>query len=245
MIKPRQRVTTVIWDFDGTLADTLGRNLEITRRIVDRLVRGLADRLPALADRRSYCRAVHSAPNWRQLYASEFGIPLERTDEAAALWAEFHDQHVDTPPLFEGIRDVVHQLASRRQGIVSQNGHDNIRRALKPADLLDDFSVIVADEDLPFERQKPAPDGLLQCAERLHPRGSQPAHTVLYVGDHPVDIECTRRAGELLAGRGNPWRVLSVGVEYGAHEPRSWQQEPDFRARRPEDVLAFVEELDG
>jgi len=238
-------VTTVIWDFDGTLADTLGRNLAITRRIVERLVAGLAQRLPALVDRDSYGRAVHSAENWRQLYAREFGIPLERTDEAAALWTEFHDEDSDTPALFEGVSDVVHRLSDRRQGIVSQNGHDNIRRALRPAGLLDRFEVIVADEDLPFERQKPEPDGLLHCANELHSQPSHgPAETVLYVGDHPVDIECTRRAALRLAGQGHPWRVLSVGVEYGASEPRPWHTEPDFRAARPEDVLTLVEELE-
>lgn len=238
------KVTTVIWDFDGTLADTLGRNLDITRRIVERLVAGLAERLPALADRKRYGRAVHSAENWRQLYVREFGIPLERTEEAASLWTEFHDEDSDTPALFEGVSEVVNGLSDRRQGIVSQNGHDNIRRALGPAGLLDRFDVIVADEDLPFERQKPEPDGLLHCAEQLH---AEPAHgraeTVLYVGDHPVDIECTRRAAARLAVQGHPWRVLSVGVEYGAAEPRTWRSEPDFRARRPQDILTLVEEL--
>lgn len=240
------RVTTVIWDFDGTLADTLGLNLAITRRIVERLAAGLAGRLPALADRENYGRAVQSAENWRQLYVDEFGIPLERTEEAAALWTEFHDEDTDTPTLFDGVSDVVHAFCDRRQGIVSQNGHDNIRRALAPAGLLDRFEVIVADEDLPFHRQKPEPDGLLSCAERLHAEPAHgPAETVLYVGDHPVDIECTRRAAAQLADRGHPWRVLSVGVEYGTREPRSWRSEPDFRASRPQDILTLVEELEG
>ena len=241
-----RRVTTVIWDFDGTLADTLGRNLAITRRIVERIAADLAGRLPALADRESYGRAVHAAENWRELYVREFGIPIERTPEAAALWTEFHEDDNDMPELFSGVSEVVRHLSDRRQGIVSQNGHDNIRRALAPAGLLERFEVIVADEDLPFDRQKPAPDGLLRCAEELHAQPSHPAaETVLYVGDHPVDIECTQRAAARLADLGHPWRVLSVGVEYGANEPRGWRSEPDFRAQRPEDILRVIEDLEG
>ena len=74
----RRRVTAVIWDFDGTLADTLVRNLEITRQIVERLLGASAQRFPALADRTSYGHAIHAAANWRQLYVEQFGIPLER-----------------------------------------------------------------------------------------------------------------------------------------------------------------------
>ena len=77
------RVIAVIWDFDGTLADTLERNLVITRRIVERLLGGSAMRFRALRSRDHYAQAVHSAASWRELYVREFGVPLERTEDAA------------------------------------------------------------------------------------------------------------------------------------------------------------------
>ncbi len=245
-----RRVTAVIWDFDGTLADTLVRNLEITRQIVERLLGGSARRFPALADRLQYGRAIHAAANWRQLYVQHFGIPIERTEAAAALWTEFHDNDREIAPLFSGVREAVGGLDGRRQGIVSQNGHDNIRRALEPAGLLDRFAAIVADEDLPFHRQKPEPDGLLHCVEALHAEGTdagrtESADTILYVGDHPVDVECVRRASLHLSAAGNTWRALSVGVEYGTSGQRRWGTEPDFVARQPADVLQIVEELES
>jgi phosphoglycolate phosphatase-like HAD superfamily hydrolase len=242
---PTHKVTAVIWDFDGTLADTLERNLDITRRIVERLLGGSAKRFPALRDRASYGQALHNAANWRELYLREFGFPLERTAEAAPLWSEFHGDETAVPPLFDGVAEVVRALSGLSQGIVSQNGRRNIEDALVPAGLLDHFEAIVADEDLPFHLQKPEPDGLLQCAEALHgDEEDDGARTVLYVGDHPVDVECVRRAAKKLGERDARWRVLSVGVEYGL-AGREWASEPDLRAHDPSDVLAIVRRLDS
>lgn len=243
---PSTRVIAVIWDFDGTLADTLERNLLITRRIVERLLGGSAMRFRALRSRDHYARAVHSAASWRELYVREFGVPLERTEDAAPLWTQFHAADTDLPRLFDGVHEAVSGLDGKPQGIVSQNGRDNIRRTLSQAGLLARFGVIVADEDLPYHRQKPAPDGLLQCAEALLAAAQvEPGGTILYVGDHPVDIECVRRATAELPLRGHDWRLLSVGVEYGAAGERQWASPPDHLAARPADVLAIVQQLEG
>jgi len=238
-------VTAVIWDFDGTLADTLQRNLEITRRIVERLTGGTAERFPALKDRDRYASAVHSAASWRQLYVDHFGLPPERTAEAAPLWTEFHQDDRSIPPLFDGVAEVVLALTDRRQGIVSQNSRANIEHSLEPAQLLGLFEHIVADEDLPFERQKPEPDGLLHCAEVLH-NGFDlaPTHVVLYIGDHPVDIECVRRATHRLGEEGQDWRLASVGVEYGGGRA-NWPTPPDYRASHAADILDIVRRLEA
>jgi N-acetyl-D-muramate 6-phosphate phosphatase len=242
---PPCRVTTVIWDFDGTLADTLALNLAITRRIVERLVELPGETMPALCSPERYHAALHGADNWRDLYVRELGIPADRTEEAAALWTEFHHQHSAAARLFAGVREVVEGLGGRRQGIVSQNSRANILRALAPTGLVSMFTVIVADDDLPFHRQKPEPDGLLECASRLHVDPQAPAETVLYIGDHPVDIECVRRATLELERRDRPWRVISVGVEYGVSVERRWRSTPDFIASRPEDILTLVADLEG
>ncbi len=242
---PSHRVTAVIWDFDGTLADTLEHNLDITRRIVERLLGGSASRFPALRSRSSYGRALHNAASWREIYHREFDIPEERLAEAAPLWSEFHREETAVPPLFSGVAEVVRELGGTRQGIVSQNGRRNIEDALAPAGLLEHFETIVADEDLPFDRQKPEPDGLLHCAAAL---GADTANggdgIVLYVGDHGVDVECVRRASDRLERSGARWRVFSVGVEYGL-AGREWAFEPDRRAHDPADVLAIARELDA
>lgn len=246
---PSAKVTAVIWDFDGTLADTLQRNLEITRKILERLLGGSAERFPALRDRDTYARAIHSVSSWRELYVHQLGVSPERTEDAAPLWTELHEGDSDVPSLFDGVRQAVNGLDGMPQGIVSQNSRDNIERALDRAGLLTRFGVIVADEDLPFHRQKPEPDGLLQCAEALFAADeptaeAEPAGTILYVGDHPVDIECVRRASEELLRRRHDWRLLSVGVQYGAASERQWASRPDFVAREPADVLTIVERLE-
>ncbi len=238
-------MTTIVWDFDGTLADTLTRNLEITREIVLRLTGRPGERIPALRDVESYGAAVHSAANWRELYVEEFELPYERTIEAAGLWTELHGDDREPPELFPGVREVVAALG-RHQGIVSQNGRSNIVRALEASALRDPFEVIVADEDLPFHRQKPAPDGLLQCAEALHRHADRvDLDVVLYVGDHPVDVECVRRAARAVEQRELGWQVYSVGAEYGDAVPHRWVDAPDFTARQPADLLDIVREIES
>jgi phosphoglycolate phosphatase-like HAD superfamily hydrolase len=240
------QVSAVIWDFDGTLADTLQRNLEITRRILERLLGDSAGPFPVLRDRDSYARAIHRVSSWRELYVRELGVPPERTEDAAPLWTEFHEEDTDVPQLFDGVHDAVSGLDGRPQGIVSQNSRDHIIKSLGQAGLLSRFGTIVADEELPYHRQKPEPDGLLQCTEALLATdGAEPSGTILYVGDHPVDIECVRRASAELTRRGHSWRLLSVGVQYGAASERQWGSKPDFVANEPADIPVIVRQLES
>ncbi len=230
----------MVWDFDGTLADTRSRNLEITRQIFETLTDRCWTSVPALADVEVYGDAVHRSANWRRLYVEHFDLPIESTHEAADLWTELHRGDRIPPPLFDGIPAVLEALGTIRQGIVSQNGRENIERALEASGVLGHFEHIVADEDLPFEHQKPEPHGLLDCAASL---GDEPSGTVVYIGDHPVDVECVRRARAWLGRRGTPWQVVSIGAEYGDAAPHRWRHAPDHVAETPQAILEIVRRL--
>ncbi len=167
----------VIFDFDGTLADsaewTFGKLNEIGKRFGLRhvtpeeieMLRGRSNR-----DVISYL----GVPLWK-LPAIAAELRREMAAEAAAI------------PLFPGIVEMLTALrgADVRTAIVSSNAEQNIRRILGPqnAALIDDFACGAS---------------LFGKARKLRTvvkrSGIAPAQT-LFVGDETRDIEAAREAG--------------------------------------------------
>ncbi len=232
----------VIWDFDGTLVDTREKNLNVNRRIVRSITDQRWDRFPILANQEAYDEAQNRCANWRDFYRLNFGLSEEEIDRAGAMWTEFQLADTTAAPFFDGIAAVIAQLRGVAvQGIVSQNSRQNIEEMLDGVGLLDHFEHIVGYEEVGTRRQKPAPDGLLMCIDRL--TGSA-AGTVLYVGDHETDVRCARNADRALAERGIPQYVVTVRACFDLPgSDGSWSVRPDYRASSPGDVAAIVEGL--
>jgi HAD superfamily hydrolase (TIGR01549 family) len=237
------KVTAVIWDFDGTLADTRARNLNVTRRIVTQLTGRPARAFPALRSLESYDLALRQSINWRDLYIAELRLTESQTDTAGSLWTECQTSD-DTPITFyDGIDDVLAALAHLSHGIVSQNSQRQIEVVLRSRELERHFEFIVGHEEVEIRRQKPEPDGLLACVDRL--TGLAPG-CVFYVGDHHTDIRCASNANALLWKDGAGVRVLSIGALYGSHHDDSaWDVQPDYRATTIGDIVDIVNSVAG
>ena len=75
--------TAILWDYDGTLANTPVKNLAVTRAVLARLDPALLDPLPeALTSLAAYQAANYRWRNWRELYRHALGVPADRLDEA-------------------------------------------------------------------------------------------------------------------------------------------------------------------
>lgn len=234
-------VRAVVWDFDNTLVDTRARNLSVTRRIIERVTRRPADEFAPLRSLAAYDAVIHRTQNWQTLYRVEFGLEPEQVEEAGGLWTRY--QLTDPTPTrwFAGIADVVRALAPLPQAIVSMNTRDNIRDGLQAAGLTGTFRLVIGCEEVEYNRQKPAPDGLLHCMEEFSALNGA---TVIYVGDHPVDAECGANANEALSARGATSRVRTIGAAYGTAVPDGpWPIAPDYVADTPPDVLQVIESL--
>lgn len=232
-----------VWDFDGTLADTRHRNYNVVRRLLAENTGRALDAIPALASAETYDQVNRRFVNWRELYLREFGFDEQETDRLGRMWSEYQ-QRDDTPAeIFEGIGDVLLALGGAGHGIVSQNARGQIARTLEQARLLQHFRVIVGYDDVPLQRQKPEPDGVLACLERL--TAFAPGR-VLVIGDHETDLRCARNAQRALAERGEAVEVLSVAACFGGHGGcASWGEQPDFVARSPREVALIAERLAG
>ncbi len=236
-------LTAVVWDYDGTLVDTREKNLSVTRRLIDTVSPTPAADLPVLESVETYEAALLKVRSWREFYKDYLRLSEEKTDEAGLLWASY--QQSDTTPvrIFEGVSVVLGELRQVPQGIFSLNSRGNIRQALEASDLSTYFSSIVGYEEVPFERQKPEPDGLVLCLEEL--TGLAPG-IVLLIGDHEMDLLSAANANRYFDVESIDIRVLSVGVNFRSqHSPSNWPVAPDFEATRPEEILDVVASLGG
>ncbi len=94
-----------------------------------------------------------------------------------------------------------------------------------------------------MRKQKPEPDGLLLCLEKL--TGLASGH-VFYIGDHETDVQCAAKANNLLRKKGvNLW-VLTIAAFYGSdHDDSGWKTKPDYKANQTQDIVEIIQPYTG
>ena len=184
---PRQALRAVLFDWDGTLVDSLETFYRANAAVMAEL--GLP------FDRAAYRRCY--APDWRVLYG-RLGIPEDELEAAHERWRRHFDPAGARP--FPGTTEALATL--RRAGYQLALVTATIRAVAEPqlrAFGLDELlPVRVFGDDLAIHKPDPAP--LRLALGRLGLDGN--ASAVAYVGDAPDDMRMARRAG-----------ILAVGVE--------------------------------
>jgi N-acetyl-D-muramate 6-phosphate phosphatase len=238
-MESRDRITAIVWDFDGTLADTHFQHLCITRDLLSSLTGRGASEFPPLRSLEAYQAAVRRAVNWRELYRTEFGLSDDLIDAAGRLWAGYHLRD-DTPvQLFDGVREALAALDDLPHGIVSQSARGGILKRLAADGVQQCFRCVVGYEEVPMACQKPSPEGLILCIEEL--TGLAPGR-VLYVGDHETDAATANNANEVFRLRGVPVRVVAVAAAFC--NPAAGCPWPcDHIVWHPQDVVALRRSL--
>lgn len=215
-------IRTVLFDLDGTLADTapdLGLALNIQRERYG---------LPPLPQETIRPYASHGS---RGLLGVGFGVapadekfPVLR-DEYLNLYDEVFTRQ---PRLFDGMAEVLNALetAGVQWGVVTNKPRRFTGRLMQALHLAERAACIVSGDDA--ERPKPHPDTLLLACKIT---GSEPA-SCLYVGDAERDI---------VAGKAAGMRTVVAGWGYlDAHDvPENWRA--DFMVDTPE---ALLQQLD-
>jgi phosphoglycolate phosphatase len=195
----------MIFDFDGTLADSLGASIEAFRAVAPRF------RLRLPADLAA-ARHVPTRELLRQMGVRFWQLPR--------LIRAFHEAVAGTAPslrLVDGLPAVLAELAARghRLGVLSSNREDNIRACLRANGAEGLFAFVVG---RPTLFGKGSALRRILRAERLDPAG------VVYVGDEGRDVEAARRAG--VAAAAVTWGfqaeelLRASGPDHVVREPR-------------------------
>lgn len=172
----------IIFDCDGTLADTMPSHYEAWMTVLHRYDLEMSeDRFYALG----------GWPTWRvaELLIAESGRPIDVDQLAREKEDLFHNQlHLVRP--IEPVVEIVRRERGKLPLAVATGAVRPIcEKILAHIGLPGWFDTIVSAEDV--ERHKPAPDIFLEAARRL---GVEPARCRVYEDTDP-GIEAARRAG--------------------------------------------------
>ena len=186
----------LVFDFDGTLADTTEGIIITTQETLRRMG------LPVVSAERF--RPVIGL-SLKDCFRYGTQTPEERLDEAAEVYRRLFDGiAVPRTTLYEGVPETLEALRRRglRLGIATSRSGRTLRMLLDVLGIRDFFSELAATDEV--EHPKPAPGLALLLMERL---GARPEETV-FIGDTVFDLQMGRSAG-----------CRTVGVTWG-NQPR-------------------------
>lgn len=205
-IEPRP--LAVIFDLDGTLADTFPMIIGAWNEAVrEPLGREFApEEVIALF-------GVPEEPMLRRVLAPE-DVP-----KAMEVYHQHYEAEHGLVEPFEGITEVLKAIAAAGIpiGVVTGKGRRSADITLRLLGWDGLFSRVVTGDDV--KHQKPHPEGALATAKTL---GVDPRSCV-FVGDTPTDVECGRAAGmTTIAAAWHPVyldRLREAGADYWADAP--------------------------
>jgi phosphoglycolate phosphatase len=211
-VKPDIRA--VLFDLDGTLADTLADLANATNWALQQV--GCP---PCPVD--SYRYKVGDGA--REM--CERALPADRrgelTDQVLQLMRQYYDEHCfDLTRLYPGIAGLVSALTERRLklAVLSNKPDEFTKRVIAHYFKPSPFAAVRG--QLPNVPLKPDPTAALQIAQEL---GILPAHW-LYLGDTNTDMHTARAAGMhpigVLWGFRDRAELLDSGAEHIVAKPR-------------------------
>jgi pyrophosphatase PpaX len=179
-------VDAIVFDWDGTLVDSLPAIYEANLRVLEEY--GLA------FDDERY-RAAY-VPDWRLMY-QRLGLAEEHVEAAGERWLALY-AGTDTAALLPGITESLQRLSDAGfvMGLVTAGDSVVVERQLERFGIGHHLRVrVFGDDDVPT---KPHPDPLLLALRQLD-RAERVA-TARYVGDVPDDMRMARAVGAIGVG---------------------------------------------
>lgn len=176
-------ITTLLFDWDGTLADSASLGLLAFQKTFAEL---------AVVFPLEVYEATYS-PNWYATYEA-LGLPREKWQTADDLWLKHYGE--TTAQLMEGAAETLLDLQTKgyRLGVVSSGSESRVFREIERSALSSVFQVVICNEHI--VNKKPHPEGLELALRQL---GSSRSESC-YVGDAPEDIQMGKQADVLTIG---------------------------------------------
>lgn len=203
----------LIFDFDGTLADTLGEGMKIYNDLARQHGYTLID--PEDVEE---LRHLDTKGLLRHL-----GIPRHKVPFHLATAMRRLRSRISNLPLNKGIKEVLPTLRKHfdHMGILSSNVSENIESFLNAHDLRKEFTFISSIGKL---------SGKAKHLRAIARTFSLMPHEILYVGDEIRDLQAARKS-----------RVDAVAVTWGLNSRESLAREnPAYLIEHPRELLELI-----
>lgn len=204
---------TLIFDFDGTIADTLDEGLRIYNLLADEY--GLL----------KVCEK--DVPDLRHMSIGRLfdhlGISKHRAPKILYQGTRMLKSRIASLPLIQGMAEALPILRSKAKhfGILTSNSVDNVNLFLNTHGLEDVFTFVSSTSKL---------TGKAKHLRSIQKSYAMVADEMIYIGDEIRDIRAAKKAG-----------VTVAAVGWGFNSFESLQaEEPDFLLQRPEDLTILL-----
>lgn len=209
-------MTVIIFDFDGTIADTLEAVVHITNRLAPEF----GYRPLSTTDVR-HLRNLNTQQILRQSEISVWQLPFLLRRLRAELGREIESIH----PI-DGLQEALHLLIEQnyRLGIVTSNSADNVTAFLDRHHLKSCFEFVHSGTTL---------FGKTRVIRQVLRQYQLPPSQAVYVGDETRDIEAAQRIP-----------VAVIAVSWGFNTPQALAAyHPDQLVQQPADLIEAIQSL--
>jgi len=208
------RYHALIFDFDGTIADTMDEGLKIYNQMADK--HGLR---PIDDDEIHHLR--HMKLND---VLDHLGIPRLLVPKLFFRGTQMLKSRISSLPLIEGMADVLPSLRNQTEhlGILTSNSVDNAQLFLKSHGIDHLFSFISSTSKLTGKAK------YLRAIQRKYDLN---AGEMIYIGDEIRDIKAAKKSGV---------PVASVGWGFNSPEALA-KSEPDYLFHNPSELIKLLE----
>ncbi|MBC6479764.1 MAG: HAD hydrolase-like protein [Hormoscilla sp. GM7CHS1pb] len=200
-------MTVIIFDFDGTLADTLDAIVSITNRLS-----GEFGYQPASPEDVIQLKNLSS-----RKVIQQSGLPLWKLPFLLKRVRSEFNNHINELKPVPGIKEVLLELKKRgyHPGILTSNDRKNVQLFTKNHDWEHLFDFIHSEMNL---------FGKGRAIEHLLSKSKLDRQEVIYVGDETRDIEAAKRT-----------KIRAIAVSWGFNSPEVLAaHNPDFLIHQPE-----------
>ena len=202
--------TTIIFDLDGTLLDTVDAFYILAKRT--------GDEFGIEMNRSHLYNLLNNGKSYWDTALPESSLNRQSTidqlnNRAVQLWPEVMAKHAR---IFPNIYDTLFTLKQRGAtlGIVTGSGGTSLE-LLYSAGVEGLFDAVVTGADV--SKRKPDPEGLHKCLDCLGVK----ANEAVYVGDTSIDMQASRAAGmtaiAVLSGAGDSTALCEAGAHRIIH----------------------------
>jgi len=206
-------VKVIIFDFDGTIADTLDAIVSITNRLAEEFGYKQTSQ-----EDLAILRNLTSRQIIKQSGVSIFKIPFLIKKVKAELNNEIQELSA-----FIGIKEAFIELKSQgnRLGIVTSNSKENVTAFLHKNGLQELFDFIYS---------APTIFGKSKVINRIVKTENIKLEDVIYVGDETRDIEAAKKT-----------HIKAIAVTWGFNSKEVLaEQNPDFLIHKPNELIEAI-----